>query len=335
MPSTGSTSPGSRSNVQLRQSCSGPQMPIDSAGSSPSSRRTIMVRFAHGQARATTSRYRPACTGKLPSRPSAVIRPFRYLVSRTNSPVALTLRSYPIAPIFKYPPARRLMHAPVPAPSSACPPPTPRTPQTPRAPRQVVWLWHPAQKIVHVATTTTIKSSRAGCWRRAALADAVPAGPLVPGWVVGGLDALGEQGGGAAGGVVGRPARVAPGDEVHPRPVDLIRDGLRGRATETRVQFFKGDGVEHERDLGAVARSEPVVVLRLRAVETVHPGAGRSRRGPRFGHPDGRDAEEPVADHGGQQVARAGVRPAGAVDGEVVLRQAVRARHSTESPGLA
>src|ERR1022692_4422173 len=289
MPSTGSTSPGSRSNVQPRQSCSGPQMPMDSAGSSPSSRRTIMVRFAHGQARATTSRYWPASTGKLPSRPSAVIRPFRYLVSRTNSPVALTLRSYPIAPIFKYPPR------------AAC------------------------------LVLGTRGSSRAGCWRRAALADAVPAGPLVPGWVVGGLDALGEQGGGAAGSVVGRPARVAPGDEVHPRPVDLIRDGLRGRATETRVQFFKGDGVEHERDLGAVARSEPVVVLRLRAVETVHPGAGRSRRGPRFGHPDGRDAEEPVADHGGQHVARAGVRPAGAVDGEVVLRQAVRARDSTES----
>src|ERR1017187_2314937 len=312
MPSTGSTSPGSRSNVQLRQSCSGPQMPIDSAGSSPSRRRTIMVRFAHGQARATPSRYWPASTGKLPSRPSAVIRPFRYLVSRTNSPVALTLRSYPIAPIFKYPPRAACLVLGVPgarrAWCSACPPPTLRTPQTPRAPRRIVWLWQRAQKIVHVATTTTIKSSRAGCWRRAALADAVPAGPLVPGWVVGGLDALGEQGGGAAGSVVGRPARVAPGDEVHPRPVDLIRDGLRGRATETRVQFFKGDGVEHERDLGAVARSEPVVVLRLRAVETVHPGAGRSRRGPRFGHPDGRDAEEPVADHGGQQVARAGVR---------------------------
>jgi len=95
MPSTGSTSPGSRSNVQLRQSCSGPQMPMDSTGSSPSSRRTIIVRFAHGQARATTRRYRPASTGKPPSRPSAVIRPFRYSVLRTNSPLVLTLPTLP------------------------------------------------------------------------------------------------------------------------------------------------------------------------------------------------------------------------------------------------
>ena len=36
----------------------------------------IMVRFAHGQPRATTSRYRPGSTGQ-PSRPSAVMRPFR------------------------------------------------------------------------------------------------------------------------------------------------------------------------------------------------------------------------------------------------------------------
>src|ERR1035437_3582258 len=252
MPSTGSTSPGSRSNVQLRQSCSGPQMPIDSAGSSPSSRRTIMVRFAHGQARATTSRYWTASTGKLPSRPSAVIRPFRYLVSRTNSPVALTLRSYPIAPIFKYPPRAACLVLGVPS-TNPTPPPDPPS---------------------HVPTTTTIESSRAGCWRRAALADAVPAGPLVPGWVV------------------GRPARVTSGNEVDPHLMDLVRHGSRGRATEAWVQLVERDGAEHEGDLGAVARSEPVGVLRLRAGETVHPGAGRSRRGPRFGHPDGRDAEE-------------------------------------------
>jgi hypothetical protein len=33
----------------------------------------MIARFAHGQARATTSRYRPGSTG-YPSRPSAVIR---------------------------------------------------------------------------------------------------------------------------------------------------------------------------------------------------------------------------------------------------------------------
>jgi len=47
-----------------------------------------MARFAHGQPRATTSRYRPGATGQ-PSLPSAVIRPSRYLVSRRNSPVLL------------------------------------------------------------------------------------------------------------------------------------------------------------------------------------------------------------------------------------------------------
>ena len=35
-----------------------------------------MVLFAHGQPRATTSRYRAGSSGQ-PSRPSAVIRPFR------------------------------------------------------------------------------------------------------------------------------------------------------------------------------------------------------------------------------------------------------------------
>ena len=56
MPSTGSTPPGSRSKVQLRLSWVGPQMPIDIASSSPSSRLTMIARLAHGQARATTSR---------------------------------------------------------------------------------------------------------------------------------------------------------------------------------------------------------------------------------------------------------------------------------------
>ena len=56
MPSTGSTPPGSRSKVQLRSSWVGPQMPIESTSSSPSSRRTMIARLAHGQARATISR---------------------------------------------------------------------------------------------------------------------------------------------------------------------------------------------------------------------------------------------------------------------------------------
>ncbi len=73
MPSTGSRPPGSRSNDQLRSSWVGPAIAIGSAFSSPSSRRTITARLAHGQARLTTRRYRPGSTGK-PSRPSAVMR---------------------------------------------------------------------------------------------------------------------------------------------------------------------------------------------------------------------------------------------------------------------
>src|ERR1700749_2792544 len=88
MPSTGSFSPGSRSKVHERQSWVGPQMPMDSASSRPRRRRTIMLRFAHGQPRATTSRYRLGSTGQ-PYRPSAVMCPFRYVVSRLNSPVSL------------------------------------------------------------------------------------------------------------------------------------------------------------------------------------------------------------------------------------------------------
>ena len=56
MPSTGSTPPGSRSKVQLSSSCVGPHNPSEIASSSPSSRRTMMARLAHGQARAATSR---------------------------------------------------------------------------------------------------------------------------------------------------------------------------------------------------------------------------------------------------------------------------------------
>jgi hypothetical protein len=48
-------------------------MPIEITGSRPSSRRTMTARLAHGQARATTSRYRPGSTGQ-PLDPSAVIR---------------------------------------------------------------------------------------------------------------------------------------------------------------------------------------------------------------------------------------------------------------------
>src|SRR5258706_10332236 len=86
-------------------------MPIDSVSSSPSSRRTIIVRFAHGHARATTSRYRPASAGSVPSRPSAVIRPFRSLVSRTNSPVAPPLPTLPHCFPFQIPPPPRLADA--------------------------------------------------------------------------------------------------------------------------------------------------------------------------------------------------------------------------------
>src|SRR5512146_1618634 len=212
MPSTGSTSPGSRSNVQLRSSCSGPQMPIDSASSSPISRRTIIVRLAHGQPRATTSRYRPASAGSDPSRPSAVIRPSRYRVSLTNSPEAPILRRYPTASVFNYPPP----------------------------------------------------------W--GALADAGPEGAFVARGVVGRGYRLGEQGGGAAGGVVRRPARVAAGDEVQPSPVGAVRDGLRGRVADQRTEFLAGRGVERERDLRRVAGAEAVVVGRVRVIEPVHPG---------------------------------------------------------------
>ena len=69
MPSTGSRLSGSRWKRQLRSSCSGPAIPIEIASSSPSSRRTITARLAHGQARATTSRYRPASTGHPRRRP--------------------------------------------------------------------------------------------------------------------------------------------------------------------------------------------------------------------------------------------------------------------------
>ena len=48
----------------------------------------MIVRFAHGQPRATTSRYRSGCTGH-PSRPSTVICPSRYVVSRLNAPSLL------------------------------------------------------------------------------------------------------------------------------------------------------------------------------------------------------------------------------------------------------
>ena len=69
MPSTGSRPSGSRLKRQLRSSWVGPATPIEIASSSPSSRRTIIARLAHGQARPTTSRYRPASTGQPRGRP--------------------------------------------------------------------------------------------------------------------------------------------------------------------------------------------------------------------------------------------------------------------------
>src|SRR5579859_6287289 len=86
---------------------------MDPAGSRPSSRLTIMVRFAHGQARETTSRYLPASTGSVPPLPPSVIRPFRYRVSRTNSPAALTPPTLPPPP------------PPPPAPPAGAPPSPP------------------------------------------------------------------------------------------------------------------------------------------------------------------------------------------------------------------
>ena len=59
-------------------------MPIEIASSSPSSRRTIIARFAHGHARATTSRYRPASTGHGED-PSDVIRSIRATGLRSKS----------------------------------------------------------------------------------------------------------------------------------------------------------------------------------------------------------------------------------------------------------
>ena len=108
-------------------------MPIDSASSSPSSRRTIIVRLAHGHARATTSRYRPASAGSVPSRPSAVIRSFRYLVSRTNSPVAPTLPTLPHCSAFQ-------LSAPFPYPR---PSPYPAPPGTPPHP-----VPHPVPRLI-------------------------------------------------------------------------------------------------------------------------------------------------------------------------------------------
>jgi hypothetical protein len=54
-------------------------------GSSPSSRRTITARLAHGQARATTSRYRPGSTGQRVD-PSEVIRSSSATGSRSKVP---------------------------------------------------------------------------------------------------------------------------------------------------------------------------------------------------------------------------------------------------------
>src|SRR5205814_1032193 len=156
-----------------------------------------------------TSRYRPASAGSEPSRPSAVIRPSRYLVSLTNSSEAPIPRRYPTASAFNYLPP----------------------------------------------------------WRSPELADAVPQGAFVARGVVGGGHGVGEQGGGAAGGVVRRPAGVAAGDEVQPYPVGAVRDGLRGRVADQGAELLAGGGAEREWDLRRVAGAEAVVVGRLRVVE--------------------------------------------------------------------
>ena len=86
MPSTGSRPPGAVSaKSQLRSSWTGPATAMERTCSSPSRRRTMIARFAHGHALATTNRYRPGSTGQ-PSRPSAVIRVVMYEVSRSKPP---------------------------------------------------------------------------------------------------------------------------------------------------------------------------------------------------------------------------------------------------------
>ena len=98
MPSTGSRLSGSRWKRQLRSSCSGPVIPIEIASSRPSSRRTIIARFAHGHARATISRYRPAATGHR-DEPSAVMRSSMPTGARTKAPCrssSLMPRGYPL-----------------------------------------------------------------------------------------------------------------------------------------------------------------------------------------------------------------------------------------------
>ena len=84
MPSTGSRPSGSRVNRQLRSSWIGSATAREIADSNPRRRRAIIARLAHGQARLTISRYRPASTGH-PSEPSAVIRSTKWLGDRLNS----------------------------------------------------------------------------------------------------------------------------------------------------------------------------------------------------------------------------------------------------------
>src|SRR5580658_2752067 len=94
-----------------------------------------------------------------------------------------------------------------------------------------------------LASATTIRT-------KSRLPDPVPAGSLVAGRVVDGADAVRDQGGGAAAGVVGCPAGVAGGDEVNPDPVGSVRDRLCWRVADERTGVFPGGGIEHERDLG-------------------------------------------------------------------------------------
>ena len=142
-----------------------------------------------------------------------------------------------------------------------------------------------------------------------------PRGPWRP-W-----QGLREQAGGAAGCVVRGPAGVAAVmKSTYTRWV--LSATACGGVADQGAELLAGGGVERERDLRGVAGAEPVVVGRPRMVEPVHPGGPRGPVGPVGPAAAARASatriagtpEEPVGDHRGQEVARAGARPVGPVD---------------------
>ena len=93
---------------------------------------------------------------------------------------------------------------------------------------------------------------------------------------------------------------------------------LRQRVADARVGLLAGDGVEHERDLGAVACAQSMAGFMVRVIEAIDPGPGGTGGGASFGDPDGSDTEEPVSTDGGEEVTWAGAGAVGAVDGETL-----------------